>query len=233
MKKLTIIALSLFIIFPLFAERIVLKTGKEVNKKITERTDESITVEVLGMPVTYKLSDISSIDDEVFAPVEKKPPVAKEHEEWLEWSRSVEGYVNKSQAVQNELKKSIMPVQNKIAAIIDNQYKNSTPERLKELGEEAASFAHNAAKEMEDIEPPGEFRLYHERMIQSNLCMAKAFEYMSKGDLDSGEIYITESVRFMAESLKEVIKINRRHNAPKEVIAVLDMVIRAVNSQLK
>ena len=73
-----IIILLLVLCFPasLFAETITLKSGKTYEGKILERTDEYIRIELYGIPVTYFLEDIESIDAEkMLVPIEDTPVV--------------------------------------------------------------------------------------------------------------------------------------------------------------
>ena len=63
-KILAIIILAISISFCsiAFAETIVLKSGKTVEGKMTERTDDHISIDIEGVPVAYFLDDIESID---------------------------------------------------------------------------------------------------------------------------------------------------------------------------
>ncbi|MBM3251389.1 MAG: hypothetical protein FJZ11_01230, partial [Candidatus Omnitrophica bacterium] len=54
--------LSLFLQNNTFAETIVLKSGKTIEGKIIERTDEDITIDFYGVPVPYFLDQIESVD---------------------------------------------------------------------------------------------------------------------------------------------------------------------------
>jgi tetratricopeptide (TPR) repeat protein len=57
-----ILAISLFFCKTSFAETILLKSGKTVEGAITEKTDKYIKVDYLGVPLTYYLDEIESID---------------------------------------------------------------------------------------------------------------------------------------------------------------------------
>lgn len=65
-KRSIILALIICLYFPIFsfAETIVLKSGKTVEGKIIERTNEYVRVEIngIGIPLTYFLYDIVSIE---------------------------------------------------------------------------------------------------------------------------------------------------------------------------
>lgn len=52
----------LFISLPVFAETIVLKSGKTIVAKILEKTKNSIKVDIEGIPITYYIDEIQSID---------------------------------------------------------------------------------------------------------------------------------------------------------------------------
>lgn len=62
-KKITVISLLfLFVSLRLSAETIVLKTGKTIESKILEKTDKNIKVDISGIPITYYLDEIKTID---------------------------------------------------------------------------------------------------------------------------------------------------------------------------
>ncbi|MBU1134647.1 MAG: hypothetical protein KJ569_07035, partial [Candidatus Omnitrophica bacterium] len=64
MRLVVNLILGLFFFNFSFAETIVLKSGKVVEEKIVERTDEYIKVDLFGVPLTYYLDEIESIDGE-------------------------------------------------------------------------------------------------------------------------------------------------------------------------
>lgn len=65
MRKKRLIILLLVLCFPisLFAETIVLKSGKTVEGKIIEKTDKYIKIDFQGVPITYFLDEIESINE--------------------------------------------------------------------------------------------------------------------------------------------------------------------------
>ena len=65
MEKVFILALSLLLVSSMvFAETIILKSGKTVEGKIIERTDKYIKIDFYGVPLTYWLDDIDHIEGE-------------------------------------------------------------------------------------------------------------------------------------------------------------------------
>lgn len=63
-KKLLILLLTISLCFPalIFAETIVLKSGKIVGGKIIEKTDKYIKIDRYGVPITYFFDEIDTID---------------------------------------------------------------------------------------------------------------------------------------------------------------------------
>jgi tetratricopeptide (TPR) repeat protein len=63
-KKITVILplIFLFISSSIFAETIILKSGKTIEGKILEKTDKYIKIDLQGVPLTYFLDEIESID---------------------------------------------------------------------------------------------------------------------------------------------------------------------------
>lgn len=74
---LLFVLLNLFLAISSFAENIVLKSGKIIDKKIIEKTDDYIKVDISGVPITYYLDDLESINGiKVVLPVKiKKEPL--------------------------------------------------------------------------------------------------------------------------------------------------------------
>jgi len=63
-RKLIVSLISMFLSSTpsIFAETILLKSGKTIEGKIVERTNESIKIDIEGIPITYYFNDIESID---------------------------------------------------------------------------------------------------------------------------------------------------------------------------
>ncbi len=51
-----------------FAETIVLKSGKQIEGKIIEKTDQYLKIEIEGIPVTYWLDEIERVDEKASFP---------------------------------------------------------------------------------------------------------------------------------------------------------------------
>lgn len=65
MSKVIAILISLFLLTPAFAETIVLKSGETVEGKIIEKTGKYVKIDFQGVPLTYFLDEIASIDGEM------------------------------------------------------------------------------------------------------------------------------------------------------------------------
>ncbi len=62
MKKIILVLILIFLSRFAFADMIVLKSGKVMEAKILERTDEYIKIDFKGVALTYFLDEIESID---------------------------------------------------------------------------------------------------------------------------------------------------------------------------
>lgn len=79
-KKINIIQSLIFLLFVpfIFADTIVLKSGKVVEGKITEKTDKSIKMDIEGVAITYYLDSINTIDGKAIQPVQENKGLQKE-----------------------------------------------------------------------------------------------------------------------------------------------------------
>jgi len=75
MKKIFFILFCLCLNSSLFAETIVLKSGKTVEAKIIEKNNDSIKVDLYGTSLTYYLEDIESIDGKSIDAIDGQPKV--------------------------------------------------------------------------------------------------------------------------------------------------------------
>ncbi len=66
-KILSLLVLSFLVCASLFADTILLKSGKTVEGKIIEKTSGSVKLEIEGIPLTYYISDIDSINGQKIA----------------------------------------------------------------------------------------------------------------------------------------------------------------------
>ena len=61
-KTLVLIGVLALSIDPGYAETVILKSGKTVEGKLIEKTNMYIKIDLQGVPVTYFLDEIESID---------------------------------------------------------------------------------------------------------------------------------------------------------------------------
>ncbi len=70
-KRLLILLLILYLPISVFAETIVLKSGKSVEGKLIEKTDKYIKIDFQGIAPTYYLDEIESIDGKLVSTPKK------------------------------------------------------------------------------------------------------------------------------------------------------------------
>jgi len=85
MEKKTLVSMIMIALFMAlycsilsYAETIVLKSGETIEGEIIERTDEFIKVDIYGIPITYYLDEIESIDGEKMGLSSKKEQLSGE-----------------------------------------------------------------------------------------------------------------------------------------------------------
>jgi tetratricopeptide (TPR) repeat protein len=74
MRKVYVFLAVIFLIFPLYAETIKLKSGKKIEAKIIKRTDTHLKIDMQGIPLTYYLDEIDSIDGSTVGSASTPPP---------------------------------------------------------------------------------------------------------------------------------------------------------------
>ena len=86
-----VVAALLFTTANVFGSVVQMISGKVVNGEIVERNDESIKIDTgLGIPVTYYLDEIRTIDGKPVAPVEEKQVKEVEAPKVVETPKEVE-----------------------------------------------------------------------------------------------------------------------------------------------
>ena len=53
----------IFVVYPVYAETIVFKSGAAIEGKLLEKTDKYIKIDFQGVPLTYFFDEIESIDE--------------------------------------------------------------------------------------------------------------------------------------------------------------------------
>lgn len=123
-----ILSVGLFCLFltHVFADEIVLQSGQELKGEVVEKIDEAVKIQLTtGMVLTYKVSDIKTINDqsvsefEIIKPeppvdVIEAPPIEKETKQEIQTpkvkeakkkSKTIESKEKKSEAVEKKQKK--------------------------------------------------------------------------------------------------------------------------------
>ncbi|MBN3040921.1 MAG: hypothetical protein JW867_07320 [Candidatus Omnitrophica bacterium] len=96
MMKVLAVLFLLIISLPVFGERVVFKSGEVVDGQLLYMTADEITLEVFGVPTTYSLQDVESIDGKLFS----LPPKLKPQEQYKEASAQAETEKKKSESLR-------------------------------------------------------------------------------------------------------------------------------------
>lgn len=139
MKKiLLVLVFGLFITNSVFAETIVLKSGKTIEGKILEKTDKNIKIDFYGVTLTYSLDEIQSIGGQRIKQVSSVTDISKEQPASL---------IDKKELLEkiNQANKGIKRIQTKSNSIMDSQFMYIENEAIGEIDFEQ-KIMHNTSK---------------------------------------------------------------------------------------
>ena len=108
-KILTVLALLACLCLPgfVFAETIILKSGKTVEGKLVEKTDKYIKIDFQGVPITYFFDDVESINGALISAVKQPIVIDISNPEYVKPPRPEDNIaINSESTVEELLKKT-------------------------------------------------------------------------------------------------------------------------------
>jgi uncharacterized protein DUF5684 len=115
-KVIGLFLLSLCFLGLVFAETIILKSGKQIEGEKIEQTDDYIKIDFYGIPVTYYFNDIQSIDGKPLIAPQSKPQqsLATEYQPTITESKSEAttppNNAQEASSMQDNIQPDITPV---------------------------------------------------------------------------------------------------------------------------
>ncbi|MDD4955165.1 MAG: hypothetical protein PHP17_03905 [Candidatus Omnitrophica bacterium] len=230
MKKIFLILIMVLAAQLSFAETIKLKSGKSVTGKIVEKNDKSVKVDIEGVPVTYYLDAIESIDGKALSinPVTTALPsktqttssVAQEEKaasstsNWQTWFSGVSGYLAQVQALSMELRQIGYDSQQKMQSL--------------DQASKAAAIEEVLAKTMavkqrgESLTPPPELKEYHSKFLKS-VDIYLALVNSLKTDPNASHMDLFKELGNNAlEIMEETRRVFVKQGIPPELLAKVD-----------
>lgn len=230
-----ILPLLLLFVFPsVFAETIVLKSGKTIDGKILEKTDKNIKVDISGIPVTYYLEEIESIDgqaismasnnsiNQVSKEIAQNKAISTESntskasnesysasnkqniKKWEEWYGEAKDYLNKSGQLVIRTGKIISGTQDTIANRPKNLTVSEQIEYIQKQLKEANSNLDLFLNELDMLQPPQELMDYHLE-IKKAIQDAKSWATASlEMNNDNMELKLNEAKKCQIEMVKSL-----------------------------
>ena len=243
MEKITIIILSLFFNFPLFAETIILKSGKIVTGKILDKTDKNLTVDEDGIPgnscrVKFSLDEIEHIHENAvdYYGVMKKESTATK---WVKWYQNVRGYIDQLSIIHKKM--------DQIANELNQQGELAVQQNNELLKERAFTDAISKIslliKDLEKIIPPEEVKEYHRKTLILFEDKKRLYEVLLDLERDKSltkemlekdpnsiiVMHVSNAIKDEAECWKELKRVYIQHDAPQELILKLDLLVTRYN----
>ncbi|MDD4955365.1 MAG: hypothetical protein PHP17_04950 [Candidatus Omnitrophica bacterium] len=249
-NKMNIILAAMFLFYalPVFAEKITLNSGKTVEGKIIERTNDKIKIDVGGIPITYYMDQIESIDGNKIKPssipeesadksetkpeekstapqaantVDKSKSVSS-CQDWIN-SKQVTDYFRQEQLITRELNQ-------KGQVIIDRMNKKSeivaSLAQLKEIG-------LTASRKMNEIIPPEELTGMYKLKKQSLEYGQLAMEAAMNKDIDTANAYYIKQSEATKKANEELRNLYVAHSCSAEFVQQLDKIIAGLDNEIK
>jgi len=189
-----------------FAETIIFKSGKVVEAKIVERTDEWIKVDFQGVHLTYYLEDIENIDRE------------ENFLQWQEWHPYVEEYIVNTASLIFDIGDVIAKHMEKIHHII-------LPETKKELFTIAQQEIFVIGQKIKSLSPPLDLSGYYKEITEAwgkvNNFYTNNSNYTDSELKEIGRQVLLSQI----DIVKEVKDLFIKHGAPEDYIESQDSLI--------
>jgi len=194
-KELIILALGLCLCFPYpaFAETIILKSGRKVEGKIIKKTDKYIQIDFPGVPLTYYLDEIESIEGEASLPNsrEHNKDVKSRYQEESQTSEFIHhsNYIN--EVIAQEMEKNIYDIR---AAI---------------------SIVEKGVRKLESLQAPPCCIDLKSFTIEFWRLMAESFKAQIDGDKERSDSLYNQSMEYQKKAFAENENLKTKFYSPK------------------
>jgi len=249
-KKLIIglVSIFLFSMPSIFAETIVLKSGKIVEGKIIDKTDKSIKVGIEDVPITYYFDQIESIDGNKIKSSSAQMPDKKNEitvlqennakgkeinssdktteallcDDWIN-SKPIAGYFQQQQSIAREAQ------QNGQLMITKLGNESETIAVLAELKELGAT----TKRKMKELIPPEELSTVHKLVTESIAYGQSALEAGINKDLEKANSYYIKQTETDKKSHEELKRLYVIHGCSAEFVQQVDNMIAEEEKEIK
>jgi hypothetical protein len=229
-KICILVLLATFLVFGnTFAETVVLKSGKIVDGKIIEKTDKYIKIDLYGIPVTYYMDDIESIDGEkvIKENVLFEQTVSEMEEDGIipeiAWA-DISNYWNEVDLITQDLAQKTAPLIKERLSLKDSEaIKNNIISMLEQV--------RPILQKLKNIIPPKGLEFFHENTVSTIEFNNEIISAMSRSDINAAsniELALIIKNRSVTERFK---KICQKAEAPAEFINMLDQALERSHFQ--
>ncbi len=238
MKKIFILLLVLCFPIFVFAETIVLKSGKTVEGKLIEKTDKYIKIDFMGVPITYFNDEIDTINEKkISLPASDTSPGFTEpnqrvsemvSDDWIK-TKEVSGYLNSEQALMNKFHETIGQMNNSL----DEAMAKNDRAQLERISARLGAEFSASIQDLKALNPPAELKDYHKKSIEGMNYMKMGFDATINKDVRAFIKYHRMSMLSAIEATEMKKNVYIRHKAPQEVIADLDRGIEQLKADIE
>lgn len=202
-----------------FAETIVLKSGKTIEGKIINKTDEYIEVDFMGVKLKYFNDQIAQIKETKSATTSSLPAEPdlisikikgtsgstenpKKIEETTEFIIQLDGINNKMDSVTSE----------RIGLVLDPRWQKMTANQRESMNNVIKAMKEKIA-EVEKLKPPSSCKMLREILLKKGKARIKGVEEILQNSPPLKEIE-----RILDRQNREVSEISKKYNEEKQRI---------------
>ncbi|UCC94780.1 MAG: hypothetical protein JSW40_08205 [Candidatus Omnitrophota bacterium] len=233
-KKFTVLLLIIGLAFsvPLFADALILKSGKKIEGKVVEKTDAYVKIEIRGVTLKYYRDEIMSVEvDTSGFPLERtKIPSETDSDdvEWGTWFLEVKDYLIRV----NQMLIDGGRLQNEASLKIQGAEIRRQKRELKHILRDIKRRLSDIRLKLLKIKPPGELERYHKSAKDALTYTIKFVDAALIGDKVASSQHVRNVLRASKEGLEEQKRLFLKHNAPQQLIDSTERDLKKVNALL-
>ena len=241
MKKIFLVFIFLFSVSAVLAETIVLKSGKVVEGKILEETDEYVKIDtgksvfkirknlIKKNEISNELQEaVTGIFSEMSDEQDSNSDVAIS-EKWSEWYSSVSDYEKGSQEISEKTFNLLDESQRNYYEVLQRNGQGFDREYYRKN----IDILNGYIEEFENLAPPETLQGYHLKVVDFMQYIKKAHDAMLL--VDNGGFYANRrlAVRSILEAAQELNKVYADHEAPSSIVKITDLSITMYKMMLR
>ena len=233
-------------VFVSYADTISFKSGKVIEAKIVERTDESIKVDLDGTKITYWLDEIVKINDEIIKEQKSEPQQTQDNALPINQEKSLSQKEDEPQMaagndeLYKEAAKKLIKDPADLKKVVDQALQNEWTNdeailRILKNNEQAIEIFKKAAQQNSDgfifgarpkVYNPSELPQYMDYILIFKLVLLKAKENIAKDDYKNAEENLISTLGFIEHLAKQKYQILLANIIQRMAVGLIEPMIK-------